>query len=768
MKSRPRLSRGATVALSVLVTGLALHAAAFRNFNLPCLAPLLDQVDAEAPATINVAFLRGPTRAPELRDDLGAVDFALTTGSDEAAAHFNQGVALLHGLANSEAERSFRQALALDPKNPMVLWGLAVANEQRPQRARLFAQNALRRIRNETSPRERLFIESLARFHNVRRDGPAKLPPAETISEDVRRERHRRRIRDLESITLRFPDDIEAKAFLLRQLALDKHRSAIPITSHVAVDLLGREIAELAPKHPSRHYRIFLWLGERPQEALEPAETSPSLAPGIADSWRYAAEAWRANGRHAQARPLLEAALRVDHARMREHFQMPDDIDNLASNYTALIETLGGMGRVNDALEWTERMHALPRPLAEKKGAAGSGRFALLAKRLRVETLLRAELYDRLLDDLDSAEVLQPDSRSARDRAHWLYWKGLALAALDRGEETGALEEDLAALSMDPPSPAVRDEILELIRGLQTFRDLAGGKIPADPGFTPPDVPLSTLARAWAMAGRPNKARELAWQNLAARPGELLATAAFCEIGFSSGDLVTAMATFDRQFRENAMQADGSLPVFARLAPLAARMQLPKRWMLPASRVATPGAPADPDSLGPLVWTPPAAPEWTLPNHAGRLVSLKEFAGTALLLNFFLGVDCPYCVTQLNRFRPHLDEFEDAGIRMVAISTDTVESLAAKLGTEEEKTAEAERQFPYLIVADPELAVFKAYGVFDDFESGPMHATILVDPAGRVLWSDVAHGPFNHPESLLAESQRLLRRYSPAEAAQPE
>ena len=33
--------------------------------------PLLKQVDSEAPSTVNVAFLRGPWHAPQLRNDIG-------------------------------------------------------------------------------------------------------------------------------------------------------------------------------------------------------------------------------------------------------------------------------------------------------------------------------------------------------------------------------------------------------------------------------------------------------------------------------------------------------------------------------------------------------------------------------------------------------------------------------------------------------------------------------------------------------------------------
>ena len=146
--------------------GDTLPAEGYRNFNLPCLAPLLDQVDSEKPATVALSFLDGPWRGPEPRDDLGEVSFPITTTSPQAQDWFNQGVALLHNQANREAERSFRQALLLDPLHPMIFWGLAMANEQRPGRAELFARNALQRISNTTSDQEKKWIKILKDFYN--------------------------------------------------------------------------------------------------------------------------------------------------------------------------------------------------------------------------------------------------------------------------------------------------------------------------------------------------------------------------------------------------------------------------------------------------------------------------------------------------------------------------------------------------------------------------------------------------------------------------
>ena len=66
------------------------------------------------------AFDDGPRQAAYLMPGMGNVDFRVTTKSPEAQKFFNQGLAQLHGFWYFEAERSFRQAAALDPDCAMA------------------------------------------------------------------------------------------------------------------------------------------------------------------------------------------------------------------------------------------------------------------------------------------------------------------------------------------------------------------------------------------------------------------------------------------------------------------------------------------------------------------------------------------------------------------------------------------------------------------------------------------------------------------------
>jgi peroxiredoxin len=120
-----------------------------------------------------------------------------------------------------------------------------------------------------------------------------------------------------------------------------------------------------------------------------------------------------------------------------------------------------------------------------------------------------------------------------------------------------------------------------------------------------------------------------------------------------------------------------------------------------------------------------------------------------VIVIFFLGNGCPHCIEQLNAFEPLLGDFTKAGISLVAISTDSVESLR--------KTFEKSKlptKVPLL--SDPGFKAFRSYRSFDEFENVPLHGTFLIDGAGLVRWQDISYEPFTEPKFLLTEAKRLL------------
>jgi peroxiredoxin len=107
---------------------------------------------------------------------------------------------------------------------------------------------------------------------------------------------------------------------------------------------------------------------------------------------------------------------------------------------------------------------------------------------------------------------------------------------------------------------------------------------------------------------------------------------------------------------------------------------------------------------------------------------------------------------QLNAFAPVAKRFEEAGIDLAAVSTDTPEGLRETLaGVGEKRSA-----FPFPLYSDAPLAAFKAFRAHDDFEEIPLHGTYLIDRGGRVRWQEIGFEPFMKPDWLLEECVRLL------------
>jgi peroxiredoxin len=157
------------------------------------------------------------------------------------------------------------------------------------------------------------------------------------------------------------------------------------------------------------------------------------------------------------------------------------------------------------------------------------------------------------------------------------------------------------------------------------------------------------------------------------------------------------------------------------------------------------------ETLGPFRWTPQVAEPWTLTDAEGRTIGLGDFRGRPVVVIFYLGYGCLHCVEQLNAFAPKAREFADAGISLVAISTDPKDQLKQSL-----QQCRLEGGFPFPLVSDASLGAFKAYRCHDDFENAPLHGTFLIDAEGRVRWQDIGFEPFTKPEFLLQEAKRLL------------
>ncbi len=204
--------------------------------------------------------------------------------------------------------------------------------------------------------------------------------------------------------------------------------------------------------------------------------------------------------------------------------------------------------------------------------------------------------------------------------------------------------------------------------------------------------------------------------------------------------------------RRIAPEADLEVPLFASLQSLAKSQGLPADWRTPYPKAKDMGLRPNLDKLGPFQWKPSHAPEWKLRDKNGKPLSMENYRGKPVLMIFYLGKGCSHCMEQLNEFAPATAKFKKLEVDIVAVSTDTTAGLKE---TFPDFSLNA-KQFPFPLVSDARLQVFKAYRAYDDFEETPLHGTFLIDAKGRVRWQDISYEPFTAVEFLLEESKRLL------------
>lgn len=124
------------------------------------------------------------------------------------------------------------------------------------------------------------------------------------------------------------------------------------------------------------------------------------------------------------------------------------------------------------------------------------------------------------------------------------------------------------------------------------------------------------------------------------------------------------------------------------------------------------------------------APDFTLPDTHGTPTQLADLRGEAVLVFFFPFAFSGTCTSELGEIQESLDEFEAAGVRILAVSTDPVFALKAWQESE---------GFDVDLLSDfwPHGAAARAYGVFDDASGHALRGSFLVDADGIVRWSVV-------------------------------
>ena len=709
------------------------------------------------------AFNEGPRQAAVLLPGMGAIKFPSAAQDETVRGFVNQGVAALHGFWYLESERSFRQAAKLQPDLAIAYWGMAMANANNQKRAREFIAEATER-RDKASRHEQMYIDALAKF---------LAKPEKDENADQKKARQKKYIEDLEAIINEFPDDIDARALLVLQLW--HSRGDIPITSNRAVDALMSEIFAVDPLHPAHHYRIHLWDGVLPKNAIESSAKCGPALPGIAHMWHMPGHIYSKLRRYQDAIWQQEASARSDHAHMIRTRLMPDQIHNFAHNNEWLVRNLRFLGHVNEAIGQSRDLIAMPMH-PKYNSVSKRGSYSLGRDRL-IETLTEYELWDKLAEELQAPYLAPPNDEGLKgEHQQWTavaaYMTGkkeagrVAHRVLNRQRlkletEILDLEEGLDAVAEDKRKEDERTKTLEKARrDLSELNekiavcDTAAAVIAKDAAATKSAIERAksiekVLAASWlGQAGDQDAAIEQLRKLVEQGENEVRPLAVLIDRLWQAGKQDEAVEKF-ASLRKVAGTADFDTPLLKRLQPVADKAGVSGDWRIAPTPATDLGDRPSLDSIGPRYWGSYVAPSWKAQSIADEPVTDDAYQGKPKVLVFYLGFGCLHCVEQLKAFKPKVEEFAKQGIEVVAISTEAIADL--KKGIEAYGEA-----VPMTILANPERDVFKAFRCWDDFEDQPLHGTFLIDADGKVRWQDIGHEPFNEVDFLLEESSRLL------------
>ncbi|HVO97676.1 MAG TPA: redoxin domain-containing protein [Bryobacteraceae bacterium] len=682
------------------------------------------------------AFDTGPREKPWEMQGIGTAHFAITTKNPEVQKWFDQGNALLHSFFDYEAERSFRWCLKLEPDNAMAYWGLARARSIRgggDSRAQDMIREAEKRKAN-ASPREQLYIDALA---------AELLPDPVTEKTDPAKGK-----KILETLCVRYPDDMEARAMLaLETLGGDRY----------GAEMVIREILAHQPDHPgAHHYRIHNWDYHEPEQALDSAFRYGEIAPGIGHALHMPGHIFAIVGMWNEAAISMDAATRREKGYMKETLTFPFNQWNYGHNRNYLSYIQEQLGMADRAIFGARQLIDAPLdPQGNDVSPNSSHSYGIAAL---ARALVKFERWDDLLkeNNVPWRDLLKDKADKQYYEARAWFGKGDLLKAEKSVEAHAVLKSEVEKAKGGLPA-LYEIQTLELkarlllakgytLEGLQMMtaaaqKELINQNEYADPPQYP-EALYNTLGEAYLNAKSPALAVDAFERGLDLTKNDL----------FSLSGLVRAYAALgERDKAEDAMgrlmfvtaDADPGLAIIARATATGIKTAprdsspRPQRNYMRTSL----------EKFGPEKWEPYKAPALEVKDTTGKLVTLNQFKGKNVILVFYLGQECAHCMKQLRDIGAKKDDWEKLDAVVLAVS-----------GASPEKNAQGMKSFgdlPIQILSDSNHVNAHRFHSYDDFEETELHSTILIDKLGRVHWARNGGDPFGDMAFLAKQVERM-------------
>jgi peroxiredoxin Q/BCP len=143
------------------------------------------------------------------------------------------------------------------------------------------------------------------------------------------------------------------------------------------------------------------------------------------------------------------------------------------------------------------------------------------------------------------------------------------------------------------------------------------------------------------------------------------------------------------------------------------------------------------------------APDFSAAASDGTTVHLKDYVGRAnIVLYFYPKDDTPGCTKEACGIRDTFDEFKGLNAVVFGVSFDSVES---------HKKFIAKYKLPFVLLADTDKKVARAYGVATDSSPVASRVTFVIDRGGKIAYVN----PKVNPATNAAELRTVLNGMTP-------
>src|SRR5512141_970622 len=122
------------------------------------------------------------------------------------------------------------------------------------------------------------------------------------------------------------------------------------------------------------------------------------------------------------------------------------------------------------------------------------------------------------------------------------------------------------------------------------------------------------------------------------------------------------------------------------------------------------------------------APDFTLPDGAGKSWKLSDQRGKVVVLLFYPGDETPICTRQMCSVRDRWEDYAATGAEVVGISTNSVES---------HKNFAEHHKLPLRLLADTDRKVADLYGANSLVPGKVARSVFVIDPNGVLRYRDV-------------------------------